>query len=94
MESKSLEEVPDSTSIFVDTNILIYHLLEDEIYGASCRDFLRRVETRSVTACTSPIVVAETLFISLRAWIIENKKVAPKQVLRYLKRHRAVVQVV
>jgi predicted nucleic acid-binding protein len=45
-----------------------------------------------VTAFTSPIVAAETLFVYLRAWIITNKKVAPKGVLRYLKRHRAVVQ--
>lgn len=92
MGSRPLGEVPDGTSIFVDTNILIYHLLEDELYGASCRDFLRRVEARSVKAFTSPIVAAETLFIYLRAWIIQNKKIAPKRVLRYLKRHRAVIQ--
>jgi len=75
MGSRPLEEVPDGRSIFVDTNILIYHLLEDELYGASCRNFLRRVENRSVTAFTSPIVAAETLFIYLRAWVVKNKKV-------------------
>lgn len=92
MGSRSLQEVPDGARIFVDTNIFIYHLLEDELYGASCRDFLKRVEARSVTAFTSPIVAAETLFIYLRSWIIKNKRIAPKRVLRYLKSHRAVVQ--
>src|SRR3990172_7189788 len=91
MAIRALRDVPDSSSIFVDTNVLIYHLLEDELYGVSCRDFLTRVETGSVVAFTSPIVASETLFIYLRAWLIKNKKIAPKRVLRYLKRHRAVV---
>jgi predicted nucleic acid-binding protein len=78
--------------MFVDTNILIYHLLDDELYGISCRDFLKRVEERSVTAFASPIVVSDTLFIYLRSWIIKNKQIAPKGGLRYLKRHREVIQ--
>ena len=73
MASRPLEEVPDGIRIFVDTNILIYHLLDDDLYGASCRAFLQRVEAQSVTALTSPIVAAETLFVYLRAWIITNK---------------------
>jgi len=92
MASRPLRDVSGGLRIFVDTNILGYHLLEDELYGASCRDFLKRVETRSVVAFTSPIVASETLFIYLRAWLIKNKKIAPKRVLRYLKRHRAVVR--
>ena len=92
MAIRVLRDVPEGSSIFVDTNIFIYHLLEDELYGDSCRDFLKRVEIGSVTALTSPIVASETLFIYLRAWVIQNKKIAPKGVLRYLKRHRAVLK--
>ena len=92
MGVRPLRDVPDGVCIFVDTNILIYHLLEDELYGATCCDFLKRVETRSVAAFTSPVVASETLFIYLRSWIVKNKKIAPKRVLRYLKRHRSVVQ--
>ncbi len=92
MASRPLRDVSDGLRIFVDTNILIYHLFEDELYGSSCRDFLKRVEARSVAAFTSPIVASETLFIYLRSWIIKNKKIAPKRVLRYLKRHRSVLE--
>src|SRR3990170_7761942 len=91
MENKTLEEVPPGFSIFVDTNILIYHLLEDELYGVSCKNFLKRVEEKELTASTSPIVIGETLFLYLRFWIIEHKKVAPKKVLEYLKQHRDVI---
>ena len=92
MAIRPLTDVPVGSSIFVDTNILVYHLLEDELYGANCRDFLKRVETGSLVPFTSPIVASETLFIYLRAWVIQNKKIAPKRVLRYLKRHRAVLK--
>ena len=92
MAIRRLRDISDGLRIFVDTNILVYHLLEDELYGVSCRDFLKRVETGSVLAFISPIVASETLFIYLRAWVIQNKKIAPKRVLRYLKRHREVLK--
>lgn len=50
------------------------------------------METGSLIAFTSPIVTSETLFIYLRAWMIQNKKIPPKRVLGYLKRHRSVLQ--
>jgi predicted nucleic acid-binding protein len=92
MESKPLDDAPEGISIFVDTNVLIYHLPEDEIYGVSCRNFLRRVEEKSVTGFTSPTVISETLFLYLRFWVIANKKIAPKKVLDYIKRHRGVTK--
>lgn len=92
MESKKLEDVPPKMSIFVDTNILIYHLLEDELYGESCRKFLKRVEEKDVTGFISPAVASETLFLYLRFWIIQEKKITPKKVLEYLKRNRSVIR--
>ena len=92
MAIRRLGDVSDGLRISVDTNILVYHLLDDELYGTSCRTFFKRVETGSVSAFTSPIVVSQILFIYLRAWIIQNKKILPKRVLRYLKRHRDVLE--
>lgn len=91
MENKKLEDVPPGTPVFVDTNILVYHLLEDELYGESCRKFLKRVEENDVTAFISPVVFSETLFIYLRFWIINEKRIAPKKVLEYLKRNRSLI---
>ncbi len=91
MESKTLNDASPGVSIFIDTNILVYHLLEDEFYGASCRNFLKQVEGKELTTFTSPIVVAESLFIYLRFWIIRHKKISPKKVLEYLKQHRDVI---
>ncbi|MFQ5456183.1 MAG: type II toxin-antitoxin system VapC family toxin [Nitrospirota bacterium] len=90
MKNRTLEEASHGASIFVDTNILVYHLLDDELYGASCRNFLSRIEEKKLKALTSPIVIAESLFIYLRFWIIKHKKITPKKVLEYLKKHREV----
>ena len=58
MASRPLEEAPDGIRIFVDTNVLSYHLLDDDLYGASCRDFLQRVAAQSVTVFTKPWALA------------------------------------
>lgn len=91
MGNRSLEDAPPGSSIFVDSNILIYHLLDDELYSSSCRNFLKRIENNELKAYVSPIIIAETLFIYLRFWIIKHKKIAPKKVLEYLKQHREVI---
>lgn len=91
MEHRTLLDASQGTDIFVDTNILVYHLLDDELYGASCKNFLNRVEKKELTAFISPIVIAESLFIYLRFWIIKHKKIVPKKVLEYLKQHREVI---
>ncbi|MDH3598272.1 MAG: hypothetical protein OEU26_01390 [Candidatus Tectomicrobia bacterium] len=51
-----LEELPDGAPIFVDANILIYH-----ISGLSleCRAFLQRCESRQVEAFTGVHIVLE-----------------------------------
>jgi predicted nucleic acid-binding protein len=41
MAIRRLGDVSDGLRIFVDTNILVYHLLEDELYGTSCRTLTR-----------------------------------------------------
>lgn len=92
MENRLLEEVLPGTSVFVDSNILIYHLLDDELYGTSSKNLLKRIEEKELKAFISPITINETLFIYLRFWIITHKTVAPKKVLEYLKEHIDVMQ--
>jgi predicted nucleic acid-binding protein len=91
MENRTLLDASHRAAIFVDTNILVYHLLDDELYGAPCKNFLNRVEEKELKAFISPIVIAESLFIYLRFWIIKHKKIVPKKVLEYLKQHREVI---
>ncbi|ODS30962.1 MAG: PIN domain protein [Candidatus Scalindua rubra] len=92
MENKKLEDIPARMSVFVDTNILIYHLLEDELYGESCKKFLKRVEEKDVKAFISPVVISETLFLYLRFWVIKEKNIIPKKILEYPKQSRDLIK--
>jgi predicted nucleic acid-binding protein len=92
MESKYLDEIADGEQVFVDANILIYHLLEDSIFGQSCYDFLNRVERGEIAGITSPVALAEALFTYIRLWVITKKQIQPKKVLQYLKKHREVLE--
>lgn len=94
MANKRLEEIPPGMSAFVDTNILLYHLFDDELYGESCKTFLKRVEEKDVSAFISPVVVSETMFIYIRFWLIKEKKVSPKRVLEYLKKNRSIINAI
>ena len=53
-----LENVPNGSKIFIDSNIFIYHFLN---LSNLCTAFLVRAEKRDISACTSTVVLAEVL---------------------------------
>ena len=49
---------------FLDTNIFLRHLLNDHSdHGPRARELFRAIERRAITGWTSPLVVAEIVFI-------------------------------
>jgi predicted nucleic acid-binding protein len=48
--------------VFVDSNILTYHLLNDPVHGKRRKEFVSRIEARDFEGFISPIIVSETLF--------------------------------
>ena len=51
--------------IFLDANVLVYHLDASSPYQPACSEFLRRVETQEVDAVTSTLVVDEVIYAVL-----------------------------
>ena len=62
-----LSALPSGVKVFVDSNILTYHLLNDPAYGKRCKEFIGRVENREFEGFISPIIVSETLFNFIKA---------------------------
>jgi len=82
-----LSEITDDSSVFIDSNIFIYHLAKFEKFADSCLDFFQKVEAGKLSGYTSTLVLAEVLH---RLMIIEasNKlNLPPKKVLSHLKRN-------
>ncbi|MCK4734821.1 MAG: PIN domain-containing protein [Methanophagales archaeon] len=62
MAPGELSALPSGEKVFIDSNILTYHLLNDPVYGKGCKEFIGRVENREFEGFISPIIVSETLF--------------------------------
>ena len=85
MSRSALSALPSGEKIFIDSNILTYHLLKDPLHGKICKEFLRRLENREFDGFISPIIVSETLFNFIKADIVVDYRVKPKEVVPFLK---------
>jgi predicted nucleic acid-binding protein len=56
-----LHDIPPGTRIFVDANILYYHLIETPPLSEECSNFFERVERQEIFAATSSVAVAEAI---------------------------------
>ncbi len=79
------ERFPSGGSIFLDANVLVYHVLEGR---PSCAVLLRRAAAREIRAVTSPVVLGEvahclTLAETVQRWNLPSSKAA----LNLLRRH-------
>jgi hypothetical protein len=86
-----LEAFPGNNKSFIDSNILIYHLLNDPVYGKNCKDFIGRIEGGDIEGYISPIIVSETLFSFIKAVIIKKYRIRPGEVVTFLKTKREVI---
>jgi predicted nucleic acid-binding protein len=80
-----LSTLPSGEKVFIDSNILTYHLLNDPIYGKRCKEFIGRVENREFEGFISPIIISETLFNFIKANIVKDYRIKPKEVVSFLK---------
>lgn len=63
--------------VFLDTNILLRHLLQDHpTYSKKATDILANIEQGKVKVYTSDIVIFETIFTLQRAYKIPRENIA------------------
>jgi len=54
-------DVPDGSLCFVDTNILVYHFVQNPQFSQECRGLLTRVVTGEIIAVSAAAVVADVI---------------------------------
>lgn len=63
-------------AFFLDTNIILRHLLADDLDKANrSRELLARIEREEVKALTSDIVMAEVVFVLERSYRVPKKEI-------------------
>lgn len=64
-------------SVFVDTNIIIYHLRgEDPRVAERCRELLAQAEENTVELATSELVIAEAV------WVLQSQSGLSRELIR------------
>ncbi len=86
-----LNELPEASKIFVDSNILTYHLLKDPIHGLTCKQFIERIENGDVAGFVSPVVISETIYNFIKAHIVRKYGLKPKDTVPLMKAKPEVI---
>lgn len=87
-----LNEIQQSSKVFIDANIFVYHFSKDSGFKNSCAEFLFRGETSEIHGFTSVAVVQEATH---RLMMVEASSVLDidvKNLPKYLKQHPDVVK--
>ena len=87
-----LSNIPDDTIVFIDSNILTYHLLGDAVHGDECERFLLRIEAGELLGVINSIVISEVLYNFTRAVIAEKYDKSYRAVGRHIKENPTVLR--
>ena len=59
---QNLADFVADVPIFVDANIFLFHVFDDEKHGKAATSFLTRIENEETEALTSSLVIDEVFF--------------------------------
>jgi len=80
-----IEDIPDDSKVFVDTNILLYDISGHRAYGESCKRFFERIKRGTVKGITFLIVLNELLHKLVLGEIAEEHGLRLSQVIDFIK---------
>ncbi len=64
----TLDQLPGGESVFVDSNILVYHFQPHPVFGPMCQRLLERIEKQDIQGLTSATLLGE---LAHRLMVIE-----------------------
>lgn len=88
---KSLNALPDGTSIFLDANILVLARAEGPL-ADTCHTFLDRVRQRQIQGFTATFVVAEVVHRVMVNEAREQLRLPARETVEYLQQHPEFVR--
>ncbi len=83
-------DVPTGSLCFIDTNILVYHFVENPRFSQDCRRFLGRVVAGEITAVSAAAVVADVVH-KVMAEEARLRHAIDSGVVTFLQRHPAEI---
>jgi predicted nucleic acid-binding protein len=91
-EAVTIHEIPAGTTVFVDSNCLVYAVTADPRYGPACERLLERIDNQEIGGTTSSHVLSEMSHrvMTLEAVARFNRPLAG--MANWLRRHPSEIQ--
>jgi len=94
MRELKLEDMQRGSMVFIDTNIITYHLSGHNIFGGTSRNFLKGVESAEYESYVNDVVLSEVLLNYIKSELFRLRGIKPHRVIREIKREPSLIGLV
>lgn len=89
-----LKDIHSGSKIFIDSNIITYHLSGHSVFGEACRDFLKKVEIRKYECYVNDVVFSEVLLNFMKSELFRLRGIKPQRMVGEIKREPSLIELV
>jgi predicted nucleic acid-binding protein len=94
MREMKLENIQRGSKVFIDSNIITYHLSGHNIFGGTSRKFLKGVESAEYESYVNDVVLSEVLLNYIKSELFRLRGIKPHRVVREIKRDPSLIGLV
>ena len=89
-----LKGMQRSSKVFIDSNIITYHLSGHNIFGGASRNFLKDVERGEYESYVNDVVLSEVLLNFIKSELFRLRGIKPHRAVREIKRDPSLIGLV
>jgi len=89
-----LKGIQRSSKVFIDSNIITYHLSGHNIFGGASRNFLKDVERGEYESYINDVALSEVLLNFIKSELFRLRGIKPHRVVREIKRDPSLIGLV
>jgi predicted nucleic acid-binding protein len=86
MREMKLKDIQKGSKVFIDTNIITYHLSGHSVFGEESRNFLKGVERGEYESYANDVVLSEVLLNFIKSDLFRLRGIKPHRVVREINR--------
>ena len=94
MRELKLEDMQRGSKVFIDTNIITYHLSGHSVFGGACRNFLKGIESAEYESYVTDVVLSEVLLNYVKSELFKLRGIKPHRVVQEIKREPSLIRLV
>jgi predicted nucleic acid-binding protein len=94
MRELKLEDMQRGSKVFIDTNIITYHLSGHSVFGGACRNFLKGIESAEYESYVTDVVLSEVLLNYVKSELFKLRGIKPHRVVQKIKREPSLIRLV